>query len=151
METPLNLRAQMAGITLTGFHNLLLPTQLTRIETLDELENIKSIKNKYICLGAGCRSQNKLHIHKYYCDNCNYIRRILCNAYHTCKRSPLLELLSRLLYEYMFDIISLEDIRSKRWLNVSLRDPGHTLRLKICYSRAKKKGQLQLCCWLNKL
>jgi hypothetical protein len=140
MDPNRSLKAHICGITPLYFHKLISPQHLIKLTTLTELEWLKKIKNNYICQGKCKSQQTSTHPHTSYCSVCKQIRQRLCDSYHHCQKNPLLELISRITFEYLFDIITLEDIKSRRWLDSRLRDNGHTLRIKICYSRAKKKG-----------
>lgn len=147
MDSTIALRRQLIGITPTIYAAYLTPSPLIGLASLSSLEYLKKLKKEYICsLPTSCKSQQQSKSH--YCPSCCNVRKHLCNQYHIAKKSPLHELVLRLVYEYLFDIISLEDIKTHKWLDNRLRDPGHTLRLRICYSKAKKKSQLHQCRWL---
>lgn len=161
MDSTIKLRQQLIGITPSIYATYLTPAPLMALTSLNSLEYLKKLKNEYICSSSTCRSRSASAKHKLthapsspspssYCASCSNVRKHLCDQYHNTntKKSPINELVLRLVYEYLFDIISLEDIKTHRWLDNRLRDPGHTLRLRICYSKAKKKSQIARCRWL---
>lgn len=150
MDSTIKLRRQLIGITPTIYAGYLTPSPLIALTSLNSLEYLKKLKNEYICGNPTCRSRSakSSSTSTSYCKSCSTIRKHMCNQYHNSQKSPLHELVLRLVYEYLFDIISLEDIKTHRWLDNRLRDPGHTLRLRICYSKVKKKSLLSECRWL---
>ena len=87
--------------------------------------------------------EGRLHVcrcrHKscYYCPPCRKLNKELCRGYHNIK-DPLREIEARLLYEYVFDIISEEDLvkelNSKKPMR-GKRDEGHYNRMKVLFER----------------
>jgi hypothetical protein len=56
--------------------------------------------------------------------------------------------LSRIMYEYLFGMITLEDIMGD-WLHPRLRDWGHTKRITECYHRAYNRYGGLKCRWIS--
>ena len=89
---------------------------------------------------------------KYYmCNACNKLKRRLCKQYHvltdTLEKSSnpidlselaLKELYRRLEYEYVFDMISYDDILTGIWKDSYKRDKGHQRRLMKLYNMAEE-------------
>ncbi len=68
----------------------------------------------------------------YKCSPCRRLAQKLCRAYHTDdthRLTPYEELYGRLLYEYVFDIITHEDLIHGTWDSPHIRDQGHTFRI----------------------
>jgi len=63
------------------------------------------------------------------CGRCRRLGQKLCRAYHGIS-DPQQELDARLLYEFVFGIISEEDIVTNQWAMSHLRDWGHTFRIR---------------------
>lgn len=66
------------------------------------------------------------------CGPCRRLSQKLCRAYHnddTHTLTPYEELYGRLMFEYVFDIISHEDLVHGTWDSPTLRDQGHTFRI----------------------
>jgi hypothetical protein len=96
------------------------------------LEDVKYIKDTIICHGRCCNKGTS----KYECKRCKGCKRALCNRYHKFD-DPADELAARIIYEYIFDFITLDDIASGQCLRPELRDSGHQERLKRLYKRAR--------------
>ena len=62
---------------------------------------------------------------KYPCSQCSKLNKSLCKNYHNKDFDAVDELVSRLVYETVFDIISINDVRDGKWLDPRLRDEGH--------------------------
>ena len=58
------------------------------------------------------------------------------------------ELVLRLVYEFIFDIISLDSIIQKKWMDSSLRDKGHHNRMCLLVKYCKN---IQKYSWLKKI
>jgi hypothetical protein len=96
------------------------------------LEDIKFIKDNIICNGRCCNKRTS----KYECKRCKATKRALCNYYHKYD-DPADELAARIIYEYIFDFITIDDIASGKCMHPELRDIGHQERLKRLYKRAR--------------
>jgi hypothetical protein len=119
----------------TSFENLL------KIKSPQELATLKKIKQKTLCNGRCKSNMNSI----YYCHSCSKVQKLMCRHYHT--EDPLQELVCRLAYEYMFDIISYTDLCSDKWYNSPKRDSGHNWRV---YRMAHKSyDKLHQCKWLK--
>lgn len=70
------------------------------------------------------------------CWRCQRLRKKMCRWYHgsdSNPRSVYEELHGRLLFEYVFDKISMDDLRNGTWKDPCKRDQGHHLRIaKLC-------------------
>jgi hypothetical protein len=60
----------------------------------------------------------------------------MCRQYHNINEAD--ELALRLTYEGIFGYIPIHAIENGTWLNPSYRDAGHTLRMRIIWSRSNK-------------
>jgi hypothetical protein len=57
------------------------------------------------------------------------------------------ELKGRLAYEFVFDIVSYEDLVEHKWLSPDIRDDGHTRRLvNVC--RMIQRQRLKIASWI---
>lgn len=78
---------------------------------------------------------------KLYCNHCKRLNVKLCRKYHVLtnekessqpdhvlQQLACQEIIGRLLYEFVFDILSEEDLLEDKWMRVK-RDWGHTKRL----------------------
>ena len=79
---------------------------------------------------ANCQgTQGKPCVHrgssKYQCRRCSKLNKSLCRNYHNNDFDAVDELVSRLVYETVFDMISISDVRDGKWLDPRLRDSGH--------------------------
>jgi hypothetical protein len=110
----------MAG----AFSRALEPEALLHLDSIEELAHLKDIKDRVVCTGV-CLSKNT---HKYSCRKCTQVRKSLCRRYHNLP-SPKEELVARLVYEYMFDVLTLCDIATGNWMDHSIRDIGHHTRM----------------------
>ncbi len=73
----------------------------------------------------------------YYCAQCRRLNKELCRGYHNIK-DPLQEIEARLIYEYVFDIITEDDLKHEmihRKPCRGSRDYGHYKRMKVLYER----------------
>jgi len=66
--------------------------------------------------------------HRHLCKKCKKIQTHLLKSYHS-SNSYEEELATRLLYEFLFKFISLNDIKSGSWKSPCGRDYGHHLRI----------------------
>lgn len=87
---------------------------------------------------------------KHFCGNCSRLNKRLKDSYHKYGRElenrldakaschfqhlhiqdvAATEIDIRLKYEFVFGLISAEDMTGQNWLNPSLRDKGHTKRM----------------------
>lgn len=66
--------------------------------------------------------------HRHLCKKCKKIQSHLLKSYHS-SNSYEEELATRLLYEFLFQFISLNDIKSGTWKFPCIRDHGHHLRI----------------------
>jgi hypothetical protein len=106
-----------------------------------ELEGIKHVKDTHICTGK-CKACNTS---LFFCSKCKGLNKKLCRRYHDLE--PLEELVSRLVYEYMFGMISAADIAQGRWMERCRRDYGHHERIVRLVSRIDP-AKLTKCRWL---
>lgn len=113
----------MFALTLTLFLQLVAPCALVTMSDSSAFLKLKKMKNS-ICSGRCCFKGTG----KFACKKCRVIKHVMCRNYHNLS-DPLEELIGRLVYEYMFDIISLDDIEYGHWLHRDLRDAGHHLRM----------------------
>lgn len=134
----------VVGISVATFIDFIHPRNLLMIKSLDEIIYLKELMTKRLCRGK-CKSQRCGH--KAHCSNCNTIKRYLWRAYHNYK-DPRHEVVARIMYEYLFDFISLRDIKGD-WLNDSLRDWGHDKRISERYHLAYDKYGGLNCRWLE--
>ena len=72
------------------------------------------------------------------CGRCRRLGQKLCRAYHGLS-DPQQELNARLLYEFVFGIISAEDILSNQWASPTLRDEGHGFRIRKLQALARSR------------
>lgn len=90
-----------------------------------------------------------------YVSRRNVQKGIMCRDYHIHpnikKMTPSMaqdELALRLLFEMTFEIIPIDSVFQGGWLDVNLRDVGHTERMRRLWTRAKKAP---LCyTWIHK-
>jgi hypothetical protein len=76
------------------------------------------------CVAMGnCDTQGKWR-----CGRCRRLGQKLCRAYHGIS-DPQQELNARLLYEFVFGMISEEDLVRNEWAAAHLRDWGHGFRI----------------------
>jgi hypothetical protein len=72
------------------------------------------------------------HKKPFMCGPCRRLSQKLCRTYHsddTHRLTPYQELHARLMYEFVFDIISFDDLVNGTWDCPTLRDQGHTFRI----------------------
>lgn len=101
-----------------GLHlAFLVPQNIVKF-TFSDLQRFFLLKNK-LC---ECKP------HRHLCKKCKKIQSHLLKSYH-CSNSYEEELATRLLYEYLFQFISLSDIQSGNWKFPCGRDAGHHLRI----------------------
>lgn len=131
----------MSCFEVSEFLQHLSASNLVTLNSVYELEDIKYIKNTILCKGR-CRSCNTS---KWFCSKCNKLNKLLCRSYHN--QSAFEELIVRLVYEYMFDMLTLDDIMSGRWLEICKRDFGHHERIQRLIARVPP-NRLATCRWL---
>lgn len=73
-----------------------------------------------------------------YCGRCRSMRQKLCRDYHVYEhgcspKDAMLEIVGRLKYEFVFDIIDMKSLKDGTWMKSKLRDIGHTQRLQKLY------------------
>ena len=117
------------------------PKSWCTVQTIKELVYLKH-QRSYNCQEQCCSSPYR-HIYRL-CSQCTQLRRKMCSAYHVHERERLTsgtahnEIALRLVYEYVFDIITIDDIEKGRWLHPSLRDEGHHKRMQVLYRKARR-------------
>ena len=104
--------------------------------TACELRSLPRYRQLHVC--NGCLPHRQ-------CYACTQLARMLCRKYHmfgsTCAytMTPDMakeELASRLAYEVMFGIVTVEQVLTGKWLSFRLRDKGHTERMRRLWTRA---------------
>lgn len=105
---------------------------LRKVLTSDALRDIKTYKTEHVCT----RPKNCLHHRR--CRPCRRLNHMMCASYHlydACATSDPWkardELALRIMYEYMFDRITYEDLRRKRWGDSKDMDRGHVARIRL--------------------
>lgn len=103
---------------------------------------LKSYKDTNVCYyGHRCTMGNM-------CKGCRSLSAVMCRRYHAShggnagKRSAAVsvdELAMRLAYEVIFDIIPIKSLEDGTWLDARYRDSGHTMRMRIVWSRARSQ------------
>ena len=88
------------------------------------LRVLKNIKHSN-CRGR-CRSRCSS---QFYCKPCSRLNKSLCRRYHDIE--PVDEIIGRLIYEVLFELggMSIKHVQYGTWMDVSLRDYGHHLRM----------------------
>lgn len=81
---------------------------------------------------AACNWQSchKLRRRGFWCWRCRRLQQQLCRWYH--QGDAACELVGRITYEVVFDILDVQAVAAAQWLNAGCRwqsDCGHTLRL----------------------
>lgn len=117
-----------------SFENLL------KCSSVEDLKVLKEEK-KSLCKGR-CKCKNTS---QFLCKPCANINRKMCRVYHDT--NPFEELVLRVAYEYMFDIINESDLKTGQWSGCCLRDEGHHERIRRLKARANK--ELVNCKWLK--
>jgi hypothetical protein len=65
----------------------------------------------------------------FWCWRCRRLQQRLCRAYHACG-DAVQELVARITYEVVFDMLDIHAVALAQWLNARWRrDCGHTVRL----------------------
>ena len=114
---------------------------LVQLSSIEDLKDLKEFKDTMICKGR-CKCKNNS---KYLCKPCGSINRQLCRGYHEVP--PMEELVLRLTYEYIFDIISEQDLVKGTWKVNKGRDDGHNERIRRLSALASRN--MKECKWLN--
>ena len=86
------------------------------IKCIQQLPAVKAMK---ACNVQRC-NRNDL------CCRCIRIRRLMCIRYHVY--DPVVELLRRLIFEFVFDYITYDQIASDEWLQKGHRDNAHKIK-----------------------
>lgn len=131
----------MTTFSVSEFLEQLTPSNLVTLSSIYDLEDIKSFKNDHLCKGR-CKCKNTS---KWFCSKCGVLNKLLCRSYHGV--TDFDELIIRIVYEYMFDIITLDDIANEKWMGMCNRDSGHCERIKRLVSRVPP-SRLATCKWL---
>jgi hypothetical protein len=121
--------------------SLLTLCYVANLNTVYDLAKLKIFKIK-LC-GHKCKCKSTA---KYHCKSCKKINSHLCRNYHNI--SPQAELILRIVYEYMFDIITFNDLMTGKWIHQCSRDVGHHGRILTLLDYVPKP-QLQKCKWLR--
>lgn len=111
-----------------------------KCSTVEDINKLKMEKES-MCKGR-CKCKNNS---KFLCNPCSNINRKMCRVYH--ENNPFEELVLRVAYEYMFNIVSYTQLSTGKWDERCLRDEGHHKRIIILKSKAKNK--LRTCKWLQ--
>lgn len=114
---------------------------LVQLSSIEDLRDLKEFKETRVCRGR-CKCKNTS---KYFCKPCASINRRLCRGYHEVP--PIEELVLRLTYEYIFDIISEDDLVKGTWKMNHGRDEGHNERIRRLSALAAR--HMQQCKWLS--
>ena len=91
------------------------------LTTTHDVRILKDMKNE-MCLDKCKSTQTSL----YYCGRCRRLQQYMCKKYHQEKDD---ELRLRLMYEYLFDFITYEDLKDGNWKKRCKRDAGHHKRI----------------------
>jgi hypothetical protein len=138
-------KAQLRLFTMTDFmynaKEFLNEVSFDNLLQLSSVEDLKDLKETFVCRGR-CKCKNNS---KFFCKPCASINRQLCRSYHEV--SPMEELVLRLAYEYIFDIISEQDLANGKWKINKGRDDGHNERIRRLSALASK--QMKECKWLS--
>lgn len=113
-----------------------LPCSITDLEALKKQRQQRC--NRQSCI--------KLQRNGYWCWRCRRLKQQLCRSYHnSC--DPVEELVGRITYEVVFDMLDASTVAAAQWLNTSWRrDGGHTLRLLHLGRQVAHSGGA---CWLQ--
>ena len=131
----------MTPFDVSEFLEYLAPANLLTFTSVYDLEDIKYLKNTHFCNGhCKCKRTSK-----WLCSKCKELNKLLCRSYHSV--SPFEELILRVVYEYMFDMLSLHDIKTGNWMGVCNRDTGHYERIRRLVKRVPP-SRLAACKWL---
>lgn len=114
---------------------------VANLNSVYDLAKLKILKVK-LC-GDKCKCKRTS---KYHCKSCRKINTHLCRNYHNI--SPQAELILRIVYEYMFDIITFNDLLTGKWMQQCSRDVGHHGRILTLLDYVPMP-QLQKCKWLR--
>lgn len=93
----------------------------------------KAVK-KNCCGRRRCCLANKKK--RFYCKPCKRLRAKLCRGYHG-RAGAVSELLGRLTYEFVFDIVPEAALFEGWWLKAGLRDRGHHFRMKKLWMKCQ--------------
>lgn len=116
-------------VSLSVLLSLLVPWNIIHFSLLD-IQRLLLLKTR-LCT---CRG-------KFLCKKCKKIQSHLLKTYHSAQSFEE-ELATRLLYEYLFQFITLHDIKTGDWKYPCGRDHGHHLRItniadKCCLKKIK--------------
>jgi len=112
------------AMTLAAFLALVTPAALVSLKSVADLARLKMCKDQHICKGR-CIYRGT---GKFPCKNCGKLKQKMCRNYHGLETEE--ELVSRLVYEYLFGMISIDNLLSNSWMDKSLRDCGHHERMR---------------------
>ena len=129
-----------------------------KIESLEDLIALKAARqgncNQHKCQSSALRG--------HFCGRCRRLSQRLCRAYHKGNPEQSLgisakavddivqELVLRITYEFVFDIIDIKAITSASWLKPSSRKCyGHTKRLYTIAAALYRNGLEDVVGWLQ--
>lgn len=99
------------------------------VKSIQQLASIKTLRERQ-CMYKGCNRNDA------FCSRCNRIRRLMCIRYHV--HDPSIELLRRLIFEFVFDYITYDHISSDEWMQRGYRDTAHHGRILKLVDKIKK-------------
>jgi len=112
------------------------PELLMNISSVDGIKALKLYRVRHMCRGCGM----------YCCRPCRNLKKAMCRAYHIFEEKSMDkkkmavaaqdEIAMRLVYEYLFDMIHIEDISTGAWKEFK-GDDGHVFRIKKLLKYAK--------------
>ena len=116
------------------------PARLEKLDTSD-IQRLINIRKNVCTRSNPCGSS--LHA---MCRECNTLRSKLVKQYHMHgdninRMTPLQaqdELALRLVYEVIYDIIPFANLESGYWMSRTLRDNGHTRRMRNLVRKARR-------------
>lgn len=103
------------------------------INCAEQLPGVKAMKK---CRSTRCKRDDVQ------CFRCSKIRRLMCVRYHV--HDPVVELFRRLVFEFVFDYITYDQIISDKWLHKGKRDDAHHGRILTLVDKIKKCNTLPL-------
>lgn len=122
---------------------------LRKVLSPNALRDIKAYKTEHVCT----RPYNCAH-HRL-CRPCRRLNHMMCAAYHlydACTDADPSkardELALRIMYEFMFDRITYEDVRRKRWGECKDMDRGHMVRIRLLMTASDDARETAVYAWL---
>lgn len=112
---------------------------LLKCSTVGDINKLKMEKESLCKKRCKCKNNSQ-----FLCNPCSNINRKMCRVYHD--NDPFEELVLRVAYEYMFNIVSYTQLNTGKWDERCSRDEGHHERIQRLQIRAKNK--LRVCKWL---